>query len=124
MNQITVNRDSHHWARNVCGKSTFVLVHGAWRGGWCWERVAGLLRARGHAVYTPTLSGLAERAHLLRERISLSTHSSDVVKEVIGKDLREIVLCGHSYGGMVITAALEHICERVSSVVYLDAFFP
>lgn len=103
---------------------TFVLVHGAWRGGWIWRRVADVLRARGHAVYAPTLSGLGERSHLSSERISLTTHVMDVVNELMWKDLSNIVLCGHSYGGMVITAALEHISERVSSVVYLDAFFP
>jgi pimeloyl-ACP methyl ester carboxylesterase len=105
-------------------ETTFVLVHGAWHGGWCWARVADILRAKGHVVYAPTLSGVGERSHLSTERITLTTHVMDVVNEVIWKDLRNIVLCAHSYGGMVVTAAIEHIRERISSVVYLDAFLP
>jgi pimeloyl-ACP methyl ester carboxylesterase len=111
-------------ATRVSSEVTFLLVHGAWRGGWCWRRVADTLRRRGHVVYAPTLTGVGERSHLSSERVSLTTHAMDVVNEVVWKELSNIVLCGHSYGGMVITAALEHIYRRVSSVVYLDAFFP
>jgi pimeloyl-ACP methyl ester carboxylesterase len=83
-----------------------------------------LLQARGHTVYAPTLSGIGERSHLATERITLTTHVMDVVNEVLWKDLTNIVLCGHSYGGMVITQAIEQISERIASVVYLDAFLP
>jgi pimeloyl-ACP methyl ester carboxylesterase len=104
--------------------TTYVLVHGAWHGGWCWRRVAELLQARGHTVYAPTLSGVGERSHLASERITLTTHVMDVVNEVLWKDLSDIVLCGHSYGGMVITQAIEQISGRIASVVYVDAFLP
>jgi pimeloyl-ACP methyl ester carboxylesterase len=104
--------------------ATFVLIHGAWHGGWCWERVSQILQKQGHRVYAPTLTGVCERSHLSNEKVSLATHVLDVVNEVKWKDLDRIVLCGHSYGGMVITGAAEHIHERVASIVYLDAFLP
>lgn len=105
-------------------RSTFVLVHGAWHGGWCWQRVAEILQRAGHTVHAPTLSGVGERSHLASMKIDLTTHVLDVVNEVRWKDLSNIVLCGHSYGGMVITGAAEHISERIASIVYLDAFVP
>lgn len=105
-------------------KSTFVLIHGAWFGGWCWQRVADILQLAGHTVFAPTLSGVGERSHLRGMEINLTTHVLDVVNELRWKDLRNIVLCGHSYGGMVITGAAEHIHESIASIVYLDAFFP
>jgi pimeloyl-ACP methyl ester carboxylesterase len=105
-------------------KSTFVLIHGAWHGGWCWQRVAEILQRAGHTVLAPTLSGVGERSHLAGLEINLTTHVLDVVNEVRWKDLSNIVLCGHSYGGMVITGAAEHIHERIASIVYLDAFVP
>lgn len=105
-------------------KSTFVLIHGAWHGGWCWQRVAGILQRAGHTVHAPTLSGVAERSHLAGRQINLTTHVLDVVNEAKWKDLSNIVLCGHSYGGMVITGAAEHVHERIASIVYLDAFVP
>jgi pimeloyl-ACP methyl ester carboxylesterase len=104
--------------------ATFVLIHGAWHGGWCWERVSHILQKKGHKVYAPTLTGVGERSHLANERVNLTTHVLDVVNEVKWKDLDSIVLCGHSYGGMVITGAAEQIHERVSAIVYLDAFLP
>jgi pimeloyl-ACP methyl ester carboxylesterase len=105
-------------------KVPFVLVHGAWHGGWCWNRVAERLRALGHDVYTPTLTGLGERAHLLRPDIDLSTHIDDVVGVLDYEDLVDAVLVGHSYGGMVIAGAAERAPLRVGTLVYLDAFFP
>jgi len=85
--------------------STFLLVHGGWVGGWCWRRVTPLLEAAGHRVFTPTLTGLGERAHLFNAAIDLDTHIEDVVSVLQYEDLHEVVLVGHSYGGMVITGA-------------------
>ena len=103
---------------------TFVLVHGAWHGGWCWRRVADRLTAKGHYVVAPTLSGVGERSHLPPGPIDLSTQIDDVVGEIKWKDLDGIVLVGHSYGGMVITGVAEQLGERISAIVYLDAFLP
>ncbi len=102
----------------------FVLVHGGWHGGWCWSRVAPILRAAGHAVWTPTLSGLAERADLLTIDTGLETHIDDVVELLDAEGLEGVVLVGHSYAGMVITGAAAARPERVTSLVYLDAFVP
>lgn len=104
--------------------TTFVLVHGAWLGGWAWQRVARPLRAAGHAVYAPTLTGLGERAHLLREDIDLSVHIRDVVNVLEYEDLRDVVLVGHSYGGLVIDGVARHAVDRVAHLVYLDALIP
>jgi pimeloyl-ACP methyl ester carboxylesterase len=104
--------------------ATFVLVHGAWHGGWCYARTAALLRARGHQVYTPTLSGLADRAHLFSGAITLSTHIADIVNLIKWEDLNDVVLCGHSYGGMVISGVAEQVSECIASLVFLDAFIP
>ena len=104
--------------------ATFVLVHGAWHGGWCYKRVARLLRGAGHEVYTPTLTGLGERAHLMSRTIDLGTHVQDIVGVIRYEELSDVVLCGHSYGGMVITGVAEQIGTKISSLVYLDAFVP
>jgi len=104
--------------------TTFVLVHGAWHGGWCYKRVARLLRQTGHEVYTPTLTGLGERAHLMGRTIDLSTHIQDVVSVIRCEELSDVVLCGHSYGGMVIAGVAEQIAAKIRSLVYLDAFVP
>lgn len=104
--------------------ATFVLVHGAWHGGWCYMRVAQLLRASGASVFTPTLTGLGERAHLAHPMIDLSTHVTDIVNVVRYEDLHDVVLCGHSYGGLVITGVVERLPERVAALVFLDAFVP
>src|ERR1700744_6452659 len=103
-------------------QKTFVLVHGAWHGGWCWRRVADLLEQRGHKVFTPTLTGLGERSHLMRSDINLDTHIADVVNVFKGEDINDAVLVGHSYGGYPISGAIEHVSDRIASVVYLDAF--
>ena len=104
--------------------TTFVLVHGAWHGGWCYKRVARLLRQAGHEVYTPTLTGLGERAHLMNRGIDLDTHVQDIVGVIRCEELSDVVLCGHSYGGMVITGVAEQIAAKIRSLVYLDAFVP
>ena len=103
---------------------TFVLVHGAWHGGWCWRRVSDLLEAKGHKVFAPTLTGLGERSHLLRAGINVSTHVTDVVNLIKWERLAGIVLCGHSYGGMVISGVAEQAGDRIASLVFLDAFVP
>jgi pimeloyl-ACP methyl ester carboxylesterase len=104
--------------------STFVLVHGAWHGGWCYKHVARLLRQAGHEVYTPTLTGLGERAHLMNRTIDLDTHIQDIVGVIRCEELSDVVLCGHSYGGMVITGVADQLVEKIRSLVYLDAFVP
>ena len=103
---------------------TFVLVHGAWYGGWCWSKVASILRARGHTVLTPTQTGLGERSHLLRADIGLQTHITDVVNVMKWEGLRDVVLCGHSYGGMIISGVAEAMAPAIRSIVFLDAFVP
>jgi pimeloyl-ACP methyl ester carboxylesterase len=104
--------------------TTFVLVHGAWHGGWCWKRVAARLRAAGHDVFTPTLTGLADRSHLLSPSVTLQTHVKDIANLLRWEDLGDVVLCGHSYGGMVIAGAADREASRVKAMVYLDAFVP
>jgi pimeloyl-ACP methyl ester carboxylesterase len=104
--------------------TTYLLVHGAWAGGWIWGRVAPILRKARHDVFTPTLTGLGERAHLANPEIDLSTHIQDVVAVLECEDLKRVVLVGHSYGGMVITGVAERTAERLSHLVYLDAFVP
>jgi len=105
-------------------RRTFVFVHGAWHGGWCWRRVADILETRGHKVYTPTLTGLGERSHLLTGSINLETHITDIVNVFKWEDLDNAVLCGHSYGGWVISGAIEQVRPHVSSIVYVDAYVP
>jgi len=102
--------------------STFVLVHGAWHGGWCWKRVRRALQAQGHEVFTPTLTGVADRSHLLSPEVNLDTHITDVVNLIRWEELSNVVLCGHSYGGAVISGAADRIPDRIGALVYLDAF--
>src|SRR3954454_23529514 len=103
---------------------TFLLVHGAWHGGWCWKNLTPLLRSAGHQVLTPTLTGLGDRAHLLSAEVDLTTHITDVSAVLEYEDLRDVVLVGHSYGGMVIAGVAERARARVAQLVYLDAFLP
>ena len=104
--------------------ATFVLVHGAWRGSWCWKRVRRALLQQGHEVFTPTLTGLGERSHLLSETLDLQTHTLDVLNLIQWEELNDFVLCGHSYGGMVISGVADRVPERIRSLVFLDAFVP
>jgi pimeloyl-ACP methyl ester carboxylesterase len=104
--------------------SIFLLVPGAWLGGWCWRYVASDLRAAGHTVIPATLTGLGERAHLLSRDIDLGTHISDIVGLFEYRDLHDVVLVGHSYGGTVITEVAERVPDRVRRLVYLDASVP
>src|SRR5256886_10298254 len=104
--------------------AVFVLVHGAWCGAHGFRKVRGPLREAGHEVFTPSLTGIGERAHLTSPQVNLTTHVADVVNAVWYEDLSDIVLLGYSYGGAVVTGALEYIGDRVRHLVYLDAFVP
>ena len=105
-------------------QTTYVLVHGAWHGSWCWKLVRKSLRDAGHQVFTPTLTGLGERCHVNSAAVSLSTHIADVVNLLRWEDLSDVILCGHSYGGSVISGVADRIPERIRSLVFLDAFVP
>lgn len=108
----------------AANKATFVLVHPAWHGAWCWKKVIPLLRARGHDVHAPTLTGLGERAHLAHPMVGLETHVQDVVNVLEYEDLRNVILVGHSNGGTLITAVADRVPDRLGHLVYLDAFVP
>jgi hypothetical protein len=103
---------------------TFVLVHGAYHGGWCWRRVADILEGRGHRVYAQSLTGLGDRSHLLSKDVVLDTHIADIVNLVTWEDLKDLCLVVHSYAGFPGSGALEQIHDRVASIVWLDAFKP
>jgi pimeloyl-ACP methyl ester carboxylesterase len=100
---------------------TYVLVHGAWHGGWCWKEVADGLRGMGHRVTTPTQTGLGERKHLLSKDITLDTFAADVVNHIEAEELNEVILVGHSFGGTSITGAADKIPNRIRHLVYLDS---
>jgi pimeloyl-ACP methyl ester carboxylesterase len=100
---------------------TFVLVHGAWHGGWCWRRVAARLRAAGHAVYTPTLTGLGERAHLLRSGLTIGDFATDVVNVIEAEELERVILVGHSFAGGPISVVADRKPEALEGLIYLDA---
>lgn len=104
--------------------ATFVLVHGSWIGGWCYSKTARILRAAGHEVFAPTLTGLGERTHLANPGIDLSCHIQDVVGVFEYERLSDVVLVGHSYGGMVVTGVAGVCADKIRSLVYLDAFVP
>jgi pimeloyl-ACP methyl ester carboxylesterase len=105
----------HHDSR------VFVLVHGAWHGGWCWKPVAQRLRTRGHEVYTPTMTGYGERAHLLRADTGLSTNIDDICAVLECEELSDVVLVGHSFGGVVISGVADRLASRLRQLIYLDA---
>ena len=111
-------------AAQAAQKQTFVLVHGATAGGWEWKTTGKFLTDDGHTVYRATLTGLGEREHLNSADIDLQTHINDVVNLILYEDLHDVVLTGHSYGGMVITGVIDRIPERIKHVVYLDAAVP
>jgi pimeloyl-ACP methyl ester carboxylesterase len=104
--------------------ANFVLVHGAWHGGWCWRDTAAALRAAGHQVFTPTHTGVGERSHQSAENITLETHIRDVCGCIEWEELGDVILVGHSYGGMVITGVADRMADRIKALVYLDAFVP
>jgi pimeloyl-ACP methyl ester carboxylesterase len=111
-------------ARAQSTPKRFVLIHGAWHGGWCWRRVSDLLEKKGHKVFSPTLTGVGERSHLLSKDINLDTHITDIVNVFKWEDLKDTCLVVHSYGGWPGSGAIEQIGDRVSSIVWLDAFKP
>ena len=104
--------------------ATLVLVPGAWLGGWCWRRVTPWLTAQGHAVATPMLTALAERSHLASHKVDLETHIQDVVNMLIGDDLEDVVLVGHSYAGFVVAGVADRAPERIAELVFLDTSIP
>lgn len=103
---------------------TIVVVHGAWSGGWAWCRIRERLGRQGIDVFTPTLTGVGERAHLAHPAVDLALHIQDIVNVLEFEDLQDVVLVGHSYGGMVITGVADRVPERIGQLVYLDAFVP
>lgn len=104
--------------------ANIVLAHGAWSAAWAWKKMRPLLRAAGHEFFAPTYTGLGARAHLASPAVDLSTHIQDVVAEIEAEDLGDIVLLGHSYGGMVATGVADRVPERIRRIIYLDAFVP
>jgi len=105
-------------------KKTYVLVHGAWHGGWCWEYVKRHLEAKGHTVFTPTMAGLGERAHLNNRNINLTTHMNDIIQLIERENLKDVILVGHSYAGYVVSLVADRLKDKVSHLVYLDAALP
>jgi pimeloyl-ACP methyl ester carboxylesterase len=103
---------------------TFLVAHGAWSAGWAWKKMHPLMQAAGHRLVTPTYTGLGERAHLAAPSIDLDTHIQDMLGVLEFEDLRDVVLIGHSYGGMVATGVAARVPERIRRLVYLDAFVP
>ena len=109
---------------DVPAKATIVIVHGAWGGAWAFKKVEALLRQKGFEVYRPQLTGQGDRVHLARPDIGLNTHIDDVVNTILYEDLRDIILVGHSYGGMVISGVADRVPDRIKRLVYLDAMVP
>jgi pimeloyl-ACP methyl ester carboxylesterase len=103
---------------------TFLVCHGAWGGGWAWKKMHPLMQAAGHRLVTPTCTGLGEREHLASPSIDLETHIRDILNVIQYEDLRDIVLIGHSYGGMVATGVADRARDRIAQLIYLDAFVP
>lgn len=104
--------------------ATFLVAHGAWSAGWAWKKMRPLLRSRGHELVTPTHTGLGERAHLARPDVDLETHIADIVAVLEFEDLKDVILIGHSYGGMVATGVADRARERIARLVYVDAYAP
>ena len=104
--------------------ATFVVTHGAWSAGWAWKKIRERLSARGHTVFTPTHTGLGERHHLAGPDIDLDLHIQDIVNVLEFEDLNDVILVGHSYGGMVATGVADRVAERIKTIVYVDAHVP
>jgi pimeloyl-ACP methyl ester carboxylesterase len=104
--------------------TTIVIVHGAWGGSWAWRKFSRILRDKGHEVFTPTLTGLGDRSHPLTREVGLEHHIRDVAAVLEFEDLTDVVLIGHSYGGMVVTGVADRMDDRIAALIYLDAFVP
>jgi pimeloyl-ACP methyl ester carboxylesterase len=104
--------------------ATYLVCHGAWSGGWSWRKLRPLLREAGHEILTPTCTGLGERAHLAHPLVDLETHIADILAVIEAEDLADLILLGHSYGGMVATGVADRVPARIRRLVYLDAFVP
>jgi pimeloyl-ACP methyl ester carboxylesterase len=104
--------------------TTYVVAHGAWSSGWAWKKMHPLMQARGHRLFTPSYTGLGERAHLASPNVDLDTHITDVVNALVFEDLRDVVLIAHSYGGVVGTGVADRARDRIRRLIYLDAFVP
>ena len=100
--------------------NTFVLVHGAWHGGWCWRRVVAILRSAGHVVFAPTLTGFGERVHLTRAGLTIEDFATDIVNVIAAEELSDVILAGHSFGGNVVSAVADRVPERIKHLVYID----
>ena len=109
---------------NASSDNTILVCHGAWSGGWSWKKMFPLMRAAGHRLVVPTYTGLGDREHLAYPAIDLETHIRDVLGAIKFEDLRDIVLLGHSYGGMVATGVADRARDRIGQLIYLDAFVP
>ena len=116
--------DTNSTSASDSHKFTYVIVHGAWGGGWDWKHVDDLLTAGGNTVYRPTLTGLGEHFNLSSTNIDLSTHIQDIVNVILWENLHDVVLVGHSYGGMVITGVADRVPDRIKHVIYIDALVP
>ncbi|MBI6120153.1 alpha/beta fold hydrolase [Salegentibacter maritimus] len=119
---VTISFQTSHSQTN--NKSVFVLVHGTWGGGWAFKQVDSLLTENGNVVYRPTLTGQGERVHLSSPEIGLKTHITDIVNTILYEDLHDVILVGHSYGGMIITGVSDTIPERIKKLIYVDAVVP
>ena len=108
----------------MSSKKTFLVCHGAWSAGWAWKKIHPLMQAAGHRLVTPSYTGLGERAHLANPTVDLETHIEDILNVIKYEELRDIVLIGHSYGGMVATGVADRARDRVAQLIYLDAFVP
>ncbi|MFM0047790.1 alpha/beta fold hydrolase [Paraburkholderia sediminicola] len=115
---------NNQYQREIAVMRTFVLVHGSWTGGWCWEQLRPYLEAQGHRVLAPSLTGVADRHHLATEETGLRTHIDDVSNLIEWERAENVILVGHSYGGMVITGVAAKVPQRLAHLVYLDAFLP
>ena len=104
--------------------TTFVLVHGGWHGGWCWREVESLLLDAGHRVFCPTMTGLGERSHLVQHVEGPDTHVDDIANVLLWNELEDVVLVGHSYGGMIVAGVATRMPERIQHLVFLDGFVP
>src|SRR5580700_6133742 len=122
--QVVSQSNSFHRSPNGNLMATFLVCHGAWSAGWAWKKMHPRMQAAGHRLVTPTYTGLGEREHLANPSVDLETHIQDILNVIKYEDLRDIVLIGHSYGGMVATGVADRAREAVAQLIYLDAFVP